>query len=287
MWVMTYNIHEWKGIDGQVDWGRIVDVIGESRADIVALQEVVDPLEDRHPLAEITSALDMDVARHGRHAILSRFPIVSQQPHVMPRHGGGTEVRLLEGRLTLAEKQTLTVYAVHLWWSSEVTRLGQTEAVLEHIARNGEHPHILLGDFNSIAPGDPALPHLYVDDPHVEAPFSTRDERLASELPNLYVYDSDARGSAGSLVPGPKYDVISRVESAGYVDAFRTVGRGERGTCTWLVPETQIRVDYIFVPLALQAHLAECWRFDTGLARLASDHYPVLADLSLVRPAQA
>ena len=279
MRIMTYNIHEWKGVDGRVDPERIAGVIHECQADVVALQEVVDPLEGRHPLAEVALALDMVVAHHGRHAILSRFPIISQQPHMTRKHGGGTGVRLLEGRFALAEEQVLTVYAVHLWWSSEVTRLGQIEDGLERITRAAQHPHILLGDFNALAPGDSSLPHLYIDDPDpdVKPPFPTTDERLASELPELYVQVPGEADSAGSNVPGPKHNIVRCVERAGYVDAFRAAGCGKPGT--WLVPEPQIRVDYIFVPLTLRTRLIRCWRFDEGLARVASDHFPVLADL--------
>ena len=284
MRIMTYNIHEWKGVDGQVDPDRIAGVIHEGHADIVALQEVVYPLDGRHPLTKVALALGMEIAHHGRHAILSRFPIISLQPHLTRKHGGGTGVRLLEGRVALAGEQVLTIYAVHLWWSSEVTRLGQIEDGLEQITRREQHPHILLGDFNALAPGDAALPHLYVDDPDVKPPFPTTNERLSSELPELYVHVPDEADSAGSRLPGPKHDVVRCVERAGYVDAFRVAGCGKPGT--WLVPEPQIRVDYIFVPVTLRTRLIRCWRFDEGLARVASDHYPVLADLRLEGVAQ-
>ncbi|MBL4641696.1 MAG: hypothetical protein JKX86_07725 [Verrucomicrobiales bacterium] len=38
--VMTYNIHHAEGLDGKVDLERIANVIRQSNADIVALQEV-------------------------------------------------------------------------------------------------------------------------------------------------------------------------------------------------------------------------------------------------------
>jgi endonuclease/exonuclease/phosphatase family metal-dependent hydrolase len=222
----------------------------------------------------------MQCAHFGRHAILSRFPIVSHQSHLTPMHGGGTGVRMIEARIALPGSPPLAIYAVHLWWSSEITRLGQIGHGLAQIARREPHPHILLGDFNALAPGDAFLPHLYVDDPESEPPFPTQDERLAEELPDLYTYEPE-RAVTDKSLPYPKHDVVARVESAGYVDAFRAAGHGELGT--WLVPDAQIRVDYIFVPSTLQRYLARTWRLDTGLARVASDHYPVLADVRLDR----
>jgi endonuclease/exonuclease/phosphatase family metal-dependent hydrolase len=37
---MTYNVHGCVGTDGRLDVGRIAAVIGQSRPDIVALQEL-------------------------------------------------------------------------------------------------------------------------------------------------------------------------------------------------------------------------------------------------------
>ena len=38
--VMTYNIHHAEGLDGKVDLERIANVIRQSNADVIALQEV-------------------------------------------------------------------------------------------------------------------------------------------------------------------------------------------------------------------------------------------------------
>src|SRR3990170_4316030 len=52
MRVMTYNIHRARGLDGQQRLDRIIDVLAEVDADIVALQEVLAPHVG--PLAEAT-----------------------------------------------------------------------------------------------------------------------------------------------------------------------------------------------------------------------------------------
>jgi endonuclease/exonuclease/phosphatase family metal-dependent hydrolase len=85
--LVTYNIHAAVGADGKFAPQRIADVLGEIRADIVALQEV--PLGDRHApnvLAALQDATGHFAAegptyntrerRYGN-AVLSRYPIVA------------------------------------------------------------------------------------------------------------------------------------------------------------------------------------------------------------------
>ena len=279
MRILTYNIQEWQGVDGRVDWHRTARVIAQSGASVVALQEVVDPVDDLSPIADVAATTGMHVAQHGRHAILSHFPIDSQHPCMMPKHGGGAGARCLEARLRLDDGQPLVVYAVHFWWSSEATRLSQIDAVMKHIEGKGDHTHILLGDFNAIAPGERALPHLYLDDAGAgRPPFPSTDRALVEKLPDQYAFVSDATGHSENA----SHDVIRLVESRGYVDAYRAVGRGNPGTWGPAISESSaIRLDYVFVSPALRAQLKSCRRLDAGLASVASDHYPVLVKLNL------
>ncbi|UCC64947.1 MAG: endonuclease, partial [Anaerolineae bacterium] len=43
MKILTYNIHHWEGTDGRVDVDRVAQVVHESGADVVALNEVFHP----------------------------------------------------------------------------------------------------------------------------------------------------------------------------------------------------------------------------------------------------
>ena len=49
--VATYNVHEWVGRDGRKDPERVIRVVREFRADVVALQEVSLPLKRSMPFA--------------------------------------------------------------------------------------------------------------------------------------------------------------------------------------------------------------------------------------------
>ena len=56
--IMTYNVHSCRGTDGKLDVGRIADVIAQSRPDIVALQELdcrrrrTGSVDQAHAIAE-------------------------------------------------------------------------------------------------------------------------------------------------------------------------------------------------------------------------------------------
>ena len=53
--VATYNIHKCRGLDGRVRPARILDVLREVDADIIALQEVVRIEADRHEKDQASS----------------------------------------------------------------------------------------------------------------------------------------------------------------------------------------------------------------------------------------
>lgn len=86
MRIVTYNIHKGRGMDGRISIKRIVDVLAELDADIVALQEVFSVSDSHQGQVEtIAEKLDMYPAfgctRHhqGRpygNAILTRWPIL-------------------------------------------------------------------------------------------------------------------------------------------------------------------------------------------------------------------
>src|SRR4029079_1354832 len=80
----TWNIHAGVGRDRRYDPGRIIAVLLELRADIIALQEVASLAVHGEFLGQVRSALDVHVvvgrtltrraADYGN-ALLSRFPI--------------------------------------------------------------------------------------------------------------------------------------------------------------------------------------------------------------------
>lgn len=270
--LLTYNIHYWEGVDGATDLERTIDVIRSTGADIIGLNEVYHPAKlkgwDKPALEVMAERLGMHFVfgqahthpfafnRPGRsfgNALLSRWPILASAAHHLTPNNGHAPRGMLEARILLPDgSRTLTVYVTHLDAESEEVRLTQTQALLSWTNRDRGRAHVLMGDFNAYNPAD------YPDAASLEALRST------VEGLGLKLYE-------------PK--VVNRLLKAGYVDAWRQVGEGAGPTCC-NEPEPLFRIDFIFVSAPLAPDLRSCRRWQTDLARVASDHLPVLAELT-------
>jgi endonuclease/exonuclease/phosphatase family metal-dependent hydrolase len=271
MKLLTYNIHHWEGTDGRVDVARVIDVIRESGAEIVALNEVFHPAytePDTQPLLE-TMARSLDMAfvfgetlsfypeagfpaPYGN-ALMTCHRILSTEVHLMVDLPGRERRGFLRAVLDTAPAPPLTVYATHLDHRHEDARLAQAKSMLRLIARFGDHPHVILGDFNALAPSD------YNEHP--------------GGLPALEKYGRQV------IVGG---QVVSYLLEAGYVDAYAAAGRGPGET--WPTRQLQARIDYAFLWPTLAPRLRHCRRWESPLARVASDHLPLLLELTPGQP---
>lgn len=157
MRVASYNIHKCRGVDGLVRPERIVAVIKETGADLVALQEVDHRIGSKKGLlnaAMIKSETGLKlliqsdtVDGHGWHgnALLVRGePLYYHRsrihlPGFEPRGAVFAELDLGEGRFR--------VIAVHLGLLRK-SRMMQAKALLEAFLRMTPMPTIMLGDFN-------------------------------------------------------------------------------------------------------------------------------------------
>jgi len=154
--VATYNVHRWTGLNGRrtPDPARAAFVISELDADVIALQEVLRPLDGDDPLELLCDALGMHLAfaatrQHKRgelgNAILSRFPMTSAS--VIDISHSRIEKR---GALTARFEDplgSLSVVATHLSLVDR-TRARQVESLLQH-PRILTGPAVLLGDMNA------------------------------------------------------------------------------------------------------------------------------------------
>lgn len=164
--VMSYNIHHGVGEDDVLDLDRIADVIAESGADVVALQEVDRHWSARSDLADqaevLGELLDMHVAyganldrdpaeeaqprRQYGTAILSTYPILDSDNTLLPNLGG-EQRGLLEARINVRGRQAL-VYSTHLQHDSATERAAQTEAIVDLVG-DATLPVVLTGDLNA------------------------------------------------------------------------------------------------------------------------------------------
>jgi endonuclease/exonuclease/phosphatase family metal-dependent hydrolase len=143
----------------------------------------------------------------------------------------------------------LHLSAVHSNWT-ERRRMREMRALLSLISKRPEAPHVLVGDFNTLAPGEPL------------------DARLLPPRLRALVWLS-----GGSV----KYQTIQIVKGAGYVDGFRLKHPEEKGYTfpTW---SPHVRLDYVFMPSPLIESLADCRVLtDNPIFKEASDHFPLLA----------
>jgi endonuclease/exonuclease/phosphatase family metal-dependent hydrolase len=150
--------------------------------------------------------------------------------------------------------------AVHSAWT-EQRRFYELRALLVAIQQHQHGAHALVGDFNTLAPGEI---------------FDFR--KLPTRLRALVWL------SGGRI----RWRTIQTVLDAGYVDAFRHLQPDLVGYTfpTW---DPHVRLDYLFVPGACVKRVASCKVFTpnavigagqaTADVRAASDHLPLIAEL--------
>ena len=152
--VATYNIHDAVGSDGQFAPGRIVDVLGEIDADIVALQEVgaqhdgVDTLErlrDGTGMHAVAGPARWRVAGAHGNCLLARHPIV-ECTHIDLTYDG-REARSAIDAVVDCAGTPLRVLATHLGLRPAERRV-QVRSLLKALEAETPHPTLLMGDLN-------------------------------------------------------------------------------------------------------------------------------------------
>jgi endonuclease/exonuclease/phosphatase family metal-dependent hydrolase len=239
-----------------------------------------------------------------RLALLTRLPILHSQVHPHP----DLHKPLLEVSMETDDGEELTAFVTHLTAAFNQGRGGghirerEAKAILEIMEpwRREGRPHLVMGDFNTLAPGDtfkasnllryivqmdkqPADPKLIDGNPNLNnvVPRQLRFlNPLLRVIPKSKTLMELFDGAASLYAPrGP----IRLVLEAGYVDSYRRMHPGEEGfTCPAAVPAG--RIDYIFASPDLVERLEDCHEIVEGdgmPGRYASDHLAVTASLGL------
>lgn len=246
--VMTYNIHHGEAVDGQLDLQGIADVIRQHDADIVGLQEV-----DRHwsarsafadQVEELASRLDM-------YAFFGPIYDLSPEEAGRPRRQYGLAI--------------LSRFPITAERNFELTRLPST----------GENPRrVLLPGFPMVTLNVNGTP-LHVFNTHLDyrSDSALRHVQVAEMLeliaqtegPKVLMGDFNALPDAAEMRP------LKEV----FVDAWDVRGQGAGYTFPTDVPIK--RIDDIFVTPGIEVDSVSV------LETTASDHRPVIADLTLPR----
>jgi endonuclease/exonuclease/phosphatase family metal-dependent hydrolase len=242
--LLTYNI-----LNGGVGrTSQIAAVINACSPDLVLLQEATDPANVER-LAEATGMADCRAFRRQSLGFLSRRPVAFSQ-WIRPRISRHAFIEIVPAG------ERLHVFGVHLsavlaaW--TEQRRLFELRALLQSVARHEHRFAVLAGDFNTIAPGD----QLDVG----RLPMRVR--------PLMWL-------SGGRV----RWRTIQTVLDAGYVDAFRAQHPDDPGS-TLPAADPHIRLDYVFVPRLNIERVLACEVVRHPAAASASDHLPVMADLT-------
>jgi len=159
--IVTYNVHKCVGVDRRLNPLRIISVLNEINADIVALQEVLcihgrNSEDDQAHF--IARALGFHYCMgHNRelkggvygNLVLSRFPLLGSVNHDISV-AGREERGCLRVDVDLGKESKLHIYNVHLG-TSFIERQRQARKLIdESILRDARLPgtRIMLGDFN-------------------------------------------------------------------------------------------------------------------------------------------
>lgn len=318
MRIMSYNMLA-GGYDLTVKGARrtqqLIKIISSVQPDILGLVEATHPrmMEKPTVLEEIAETLGMQLINTASElpahleypyyslALLTHLPMVHSKIHA---HPSLLARPLLEVCLKQADGQQFTVFLTHLsaafndGWAGNHIRQREIQEILRIMAPlRAEHtPHLLMGDFNTLSPGDPfkasfllryilaldakyATRQLADGHPHLDVVVPARLRFLKPLLQTVskstvlsYLFDAAAYLYAprSSIRPLQKF----------YKDCFRRLHPYEWGfTCPAAAPAG--RIDYIFACPVLAEQLTHCYVVTEGEgmpADHASDHLPVVAE---------
>jgi exodeoxyribonuclease-3 len=129
----------------------------------------------------------------------------------------------------------------------------EIRALLAAIRSHQHGCHMLVGDFNTLAPDEPL------------------NVRALPPRLRVLVWMSGGR---------IRWRAIQAILDAGYVDGFRVVHPDQTGL-TFPVWSPHVRLDYAFVPAAFVSKLAACEVVTAPITAGASDHFPLLTEIEV------
>jgi endonuclease/exonuclease/phosphatase family metal-dependent hydrolase len=245
--LLSYNIR-FGGLGRQDALANVIKVVAP---DLVVFQEATHPAVIE-ALSEATG-LPFWAAREN-HSIgyISRKEIAYHEWH----YPAGAKHSFLE---LVPADSTARIFGLHLsarfskW--DERRRTREIRSLLKGIERHQDGFHVLVGDFNTLAPGE------------------------ALELARLPAWIRALIWISGRKL---QRETIQLVLDAGYSDGFRMLHKDDKGYTfpTW---DPHVRLDYVFVPKAFSKHLVACDVIlePAEVIKAASDHCPLLAQLNI------
>lgn len=242
--LLSYNIR----FGGRGREAELSDVIRNAAPDLVVFQEAIDP----DVIARLAESTAMPIwAARRKHSIgyISRLPIAHHEWH----DPAGAKHSFLE---IVLEGSEARVFGLHLsaqfskW--SEHQRAREIQSLLKGIERHQEGFHVLVGDFNTLAPG---------------------------EILDVSRMPAWIRALVWLSGRDIQRETIGIVKEAKYLDGYRLLHPDEKGY-SFPVWDPHLRLDYVFLPDRFASRLLSCEVLSQPPAAVASDHFPLLAELN-------
>ena len=245
--LLSYNIR----FGGQGREEAIAETIVAAAPDLVVFQEATDPRVIEH-LSAATKFPYWAARRNHSIGFLSRQEIDYHEWH----YPAGARHSFLE---IIPAGTEARVFGLHLsarfsrW--DERRRWREIRSLLEGIKRHQEGFHILVGDFNTLAPGE------------------------VLEMDKLPTWIRALIWISGRKL---QRETIQFVLDAGYMDGYRTLHPDDKGYTfpTW---DPHVRLDYMFVPKIFKDRMLSCDVITEpkDLIKAATDHCPLIAELKV------
>ena len=245
--LLSYNIR----FGGLGREQALAQMIIEAAPDLVVFQEATHP-EVIERIAEATEFPYWAARRNHSIGFLSRHEVEYHEWH----YPAGARHSFLE---IIPAGGEARVFGLHLsarfskW--DERRRTREIRSLLDGIKRHQEGFHVLVGDFNTLAPGE-----------------ALNIDRMPAWIRALI------------WISGRKLqrETIQMMLDAGYNDGYRMLHPDVKGYTfpTW---DPHVRLDYVFVPKAFAKRLLTCEVICEPKERVqaASDHCPLITELAM------
>ncbi len=244
--LLSYNIR-FGGIGREE---RLAEVIRAVSPDIVVFQEATNT----RVIEKLAEATELPIwAARPKHSIafISRLEIAHHEWHY-PR---GAKHSFLEIVPAGTESR---IFGLHLRamfskWSERV-RAREIRMLLEGIKQHREGFHALVGDFNTLAPG---------------------------EILNTHQMPRWIRAMVWLSGRDIQRETVQVMLDAGYADGYRTLHPLDKGY-SFPTSDPHVRLDYVFLPASFAERLTACEVIkQPDTVAQASDHFPLLAYLEI------
>jgi exodeoxyribonuclease-3 len=241
--LLSYNIR-FGGRGRENELAAVIKAVGP---DIVVFQEAIDP----ELIKRLSVATQLPFwSSRAEHSIgyISRIEVAHHEWH----YPAGAKHSFLEIVLTGSENR---IFGLHLssmfskWGEQRRTR--EIRALLKSIERYQNGFHVLVGDFNTLAPGEV---------------LETR--RMPAWIRALvWLSGRDIQRAT-----------IGIMRDSGYADVYRSLHPDVKGY-TFPVWDPHVRLDYLFVPKSFANRVKSCEVITEAGVTKASDHLPLLSSV--------